>query len=85
MLFDELDRLSLGRTEAYAQARSLALDWLLRVPMRNDAWSGYFEDIDIQSDPAEEPQSVLGAAHGLVGSCRTGRSIPTGATTSRTS
>jgi hypothetical protein len=51
MLFDELRRLSLGRVDAYAGARSRAFDWLMRVPIRNDAWSGYFEDIDIQPDP----------------------------------
>ena len=55
MLFEELGRLSLGDTEAYAQARSTALEWLLRVPMHDDAWSGYFEDIDIQSDPTQNP------------------------------
>jgi hypothetical protein len=68
MLFDELDRLSLGRTEAYAQARSLALEWLLRVPMRDDDWSGYFEDIDIQSDPAKNPNqySALSTASFLL-------------------
>ncbi len=50
-LFDELDRLSLGDVDGYASARALAVDWLMRVPMINDAWSGYFEDIDIQPDP----------------------------------
>ncbi|HEY4012973.1 MAG TPA: hypothetical protein VGM06_06530 [Polyangiaceae bacterium] len=50
MLFDELDRLNLGDVESYRHARSLALRWLLQVPMANDAWSGYFEDIAIHSD-----------------------------------
>jgi hypothetical protein len=54
-LFDELRRLSLGDTEGYARARGLAFDWLMRVPLKNDAWSGYFEDIDIQTDPASNP------------------------------
>jgi hypothetical protein len=55
MLFGDLQRLGLGQTQAYARAGTIALDWLLRVPMRNDAWSGYFEDIDIQTDPARNP------------------------------
>jgi uncharacterized protein YbjQ (UPF0145 family) len=50
-LFDELGRLSIGDVAGYRRARALALDWLLRVPVRNDAWSGYFEDMDIQTDP----------------------------------
>jgi hypothetical protein len=54
-LFDELRRLSLGDTEGYARARGLALDWLMRVPLKSDAWSGYFEDIDIQTDPFSNP------------------------------
>jgi hypothetical protein len=52
MLFDELARLGLGDVDAYVRARAVAFDWLMRVPMRNDAWSGYFEDIEIQTDPA---------------------------------
>ena len=50
MLFDELGRLGLGDTAAYARARELALGWLLRVPVVNDAWTGYFEDIAIHAD-----------------------------------
>jgi len=52
MLFDELARLDLGDVDAYRRARTMAFDWMMRVPMRNDAWSGYFEDIEIQTDPA---------------------------------
>jgi hypothetical protein len=55
MLFDELARLGLGDPEAYRGVRRTAVDWLMRVPMKNDAWSGYFEDIDIQTDPAANP------------------------------
>ncbi len=62
VLFDELTRLSLGSIDAYAAARSRALDWLIRVPLRNDAWSGYFEDIDIQSDPRKNPNQYAPSA-----------------------
>jgi hypothetical protein len=55
MLFDELSRLRVGDDDAYARARSLAVSWLMRVPMQNDAWSGYFEDIEIQTDAASNP------------------------------
>jgi len=68
MLFDELGRLGLGDGEAYAHARGVAFDWLMRVPMRNDAWSGYFEDIDIQTDPSANPNqySALRTARWLL-------------------
>ena len=54
-LFDELGRLGLGDTTAYATARATAFAWLMRVPMLNDAWSGYFEDIEPAGDPAANP------------------------------
>ncbi|MGA2448294.1 MAG: hypothetical protein ABTD50_06450 [Polyangiaceae bacterium] len=68
VLFDELGRLDLGDTGAYTSARGAALDWLLRVPLKNDAWSGYFEDIEIQSDPAANPNqySALRTARWLI-------------------
>jgi hypothetical protein len=50
-LFDELARLGLGDAASYRRARAMAYAWLMRVPMRNDAWSGYFEDIEIQHAP----------------------------------
>lgn len=59
MLFDELGRLRLGQPEAYAAARATALAWMLRVPMKNDAWSGYFEDIAIEFDPQANPNEIL--------------------------
>jgi hypothetical protein len=67
-LFDELSRLSLGDTGAYALARATALRWLFRVPMKNDAWSGYFEDIPILTDPSANPNqySALGTARWLM-------------------
>lgn len=67
-LFDELDRLGVGDVEAYSHARGMAFDWLMRVPMTNDAWSGYFEDIDIYSDPFRNPNqySALRTARWLM-------------------
>jgi hypothetical protein len=69
MLFDELRRLSLGNLAACARARDLAFEWLVRVPMNNDAWSGYFEDIEIQHDPSANPNqyAALRTARWLLG------------------
>ena len=58
MLFDELGRLDLGDAPAYRRARAIALEWLLRFPIANDAWSGYFEDIDIDDDVTANPISI---------------------------
>ena len=54
-LFDELDRLNLG-TAAYRSARATAWTWLMAFPMRNNAWSGYFEDVAVQSSPSNTNQ-----------------------------
>jgi hypothetical protein len=68
MLFDELDRLGLGEVQAYRHARRLALQWLLRVPLVNDVWSGYFEDIEIHADVTTNPNqySALRTARWLM-------------------
>ena len=67
-LFDELRRDALGDVGAYARAYTLALQWLLRVPMANDAWSGYFEDVDLHPDPTANPNqySALSVARWLM-------------------
>ena len=45
MLFDELIRLHQGNTEAYKSVRQGAWDWLMKYPMQNNTWVGYFEDV----------------------------------------
>lgn len=67
-LFDGLSRIGAGDVDAYARARARTFDWMMRVPMRNDAWSGYFEDIEIQTDPADNPNqyAALRAARWLL-------------------
>jgi len=45
MLFDELIRLNEGDTAAYSKTRSGAWDWLMKYPMQNNVWVGYFEDV----------------------------------------
>lgn len=44
-LFSELIRLNQGQMENYSHARKLAWSWILQYPMRNNRWSGYFEDV----------------------------------------
>lgn len=58
-LFDELARLSIGDVGAYRRTRSGVLEWLMRVPMSNDTWTGYFEDIETQTDPASNPNQYV--------------------------
>lgn len=45
MLFDELIRLKQGDVAAYARVRAGAWDWLMKYPMKNNVWVGYFEDV----------------------------------------
>jgi len=68
MLLDELARLEIGDVAAYRRSRKTALDWLLAVPIADDAWSGYFEDVDIHPDPHENPNQycALRAARWLM-------------------
>jgi hypothetical protein len=59
-LFDELERLQFPSDDAearasFAHARTLAIQWMLAFPMKNDVWGGYFEDIPIYEDPADNP------------------------------
>jgi hypothetical protein len=43
-LFSELIRLNRGRVDQYTRARRIAWNWILRYPVHNNLWSGYFED-----------------------------------------
>jgi hypothetical protein len=44
-LLDELVRLKEGDTASFARTRDLGWKWILDYPMRNNRWSGYFEDV----------------------------------------
>lgn len=44
-LFSELIRLKQGNVQRYTDARKTAWDWIMKYPMKNDRWSGYFEDV----------------------------------------
>jgi hypothetical protein len=45
MLFDELIRIGQGDVSSYKQVREGAWAWLMKYPMRNNVWVGYFEDV----------------------------------------
>jgi hypothetical protein len=68
MLFDELARLHLGDAAAFRRTRATALAWMLRYPVADDAWSGYFEDVAMHADPHENPNQycALRAARWLM-------------------
>jgi hypothetical protein len=44
-LFAELVRLKEGDVAAYERAQDTAWNWILKYPIKNDRWSGYFEDV----------------------------------------
>ncbi|HEV2437166.1 MAG TPA: hypothetical protein VG077_14330 [Verrucomicrobiae bacterium] len=46
-LFDELLRLRQGDKKAYARARKMAWEWLMKYPVENQIWTQYFEDVQI--------------------------------------
>ena len=45
MLLDELIRLDQGDTASYKRVREGAWSWLMKYPMQNNVWVGYFEDV----------------------------------------
>lgn len=45
-LFAELIRIKAGDVESYSRARKKAWDWIMNFPMHNNRWSGYFEDVE---------------------------------------
>ncbi len=44
-LFSELIRIKAGNVAAYQRSRKIAWDWIMKFPMNNNRWSGYFEDV----------------------------------------
>jgi hypothetical protein len=45
MLLDELIRLNQGDAASYKRVREGAWQWLMKYPMQNNVWVGYFEDV----------------------------------------
>jgi hypothetical protein len=50
MLFDELIRIGQGDAISYKKIRAGAWDWLMKYPMQNNVWVGYFEDVQASMD-----------------------------------
>jgi hypothetical protein len=50
-LLDELTRLQLGNVAKHRRARRIAWEWMMRYPLKNDGWAGYFEDVQIFPEP----------------------------------
>ena len=50
-LFDEMLRTKLGDAGAYRKAREQAWAWMMKFPVSNNLWSGYFEDVFMQHYP----------------------------------
>jgi hypothetical protein len=46
MLFDELMRIGQGDVQQYKTVREAAWQWLESYPLKNNVWSGYFEDVN---------------------------------------
>jgi len=44
-LFAEMIRIKQGDVMKYQNARTLAWEWIMKYPMQNNRWSGYFEDV----------------------------------------
>jgi hypothetical protein len=55
-LFDELIHLGLDEGGHYRRANDLSWDWLVRHPMQNGMWKGYFEDIRLDPENANRDQ-----------------------------
>jgi hypothetical protein len=54
-LFDRLEADGFATEPELKRARWIAWGWLMRYPMHNNNWQGYFEDIPIHRDPGENP------------------------------
>jgi hypothetical protein len=60
-LFAELIALKQGQVAEYARARKMAWDWILKYPMKNNRWVGYFEDIPPTTDMANQAAPTMTA------------------------
>lgn len=68
-LFAELVRIKAGDYEKYERAREMAWKWVLKYPVQNNRWSGYFEDVHKnqqnvnQASPTMTAWYILSAEH----------------------
>jgi hypothetical protein len=45
-LFAELIRIKEGNVSRYGPAQKTAWDWIMKYPLQNNRWSGYYEDVE---------------------------------------
>jgi hypothetical protein len=60
-LFTELIALKQGQVAEYERAQKMAWDWILKYPMRNNRWVGYFEDIRPTTDMVNQASPTMTA------------------------
>ena len=60
-LFSELIRLKEGDVARYHTSLETAWKWILDHPMRNDRWSGYFEDVQKNVDNVNQASPTMTA------------------------
>lgn len=58
-LFDALTQVGLGQLDAYRTARTTAMRWLFAFPMRNQLWSGFYEDVPSTEDLADNVDQFI--------------------------
>ena len=60
-LFSELARLKAANYSRYEQARDMAWSWILKYPIRNNRWSGYFEDVHKNQENVNQASPTMTA------------------------
>ena len=60
-LFSELIRIKAGNIAAYEQARKTAWDWIMKYPIQNNRWSGYFEDVEKNTENVNQALPTMTA------------------------
>ncbi|MGZ4988285.1 MAG: hypothetical protein ACXWBP_09595 [Limisphaerales bacterium] len=60
-LFAELLRIRAGDVESYKRARKMAWDWIMKFPMQNNRWSGYFEDVEKNTENINQAAPTMTA------------------------
>ncbi|HEY1786599.1 MAG TPA: hypothetical protein VGJ73_00520 [Verrucomicrobiae bacterium] len=60
-LFSELIRLNQGRVQLYTRAQRVAWSWILRYPVHNNRWSGYFEDVAMDTNNVNQASPTMTA------------------------
>ena len=62
-LFAELIRIKQGNVEKYVAAQKKAWDWLLKFPIKNNNWSGYFEDVEKDTKNVNQASPTMTACY----------------------